>query len=110
MIYEHHREFVVGKNKAGVIKLENHSENVEDVDIFCGFVSQEKFKFILENVSDSAFEKQQIDISDYEYDEIPNESVDWFIDLIGENKDKCPVFCKALEYAKESGGIIQVCF
>lgn len=109
-MHKHHREFVVGRNKDGVKKLENDIFSVEDEDIFCGFVSPEEFKYILDNISCPAFDEHNIDIRDYEYDEIPNDLVDYFIGLIGDNKDKVPVFYKALEYAKESGGIIQICF
>lgn len=107
---KHHREFVVGKNKEGVEKLENDIFSVDDKDIFCGFISSDEFQFIIDNISEPVFEKHDIDISDYEYEEIPNGLVDYFLDLIGDNKDKVPVFYQALEYAKESGGIIQICF
>ncbi len=109
-MFKHHREFVVGKNKYGVEKLENDIFSVDDNDIFCGFISSDEFQFIIDNISEPAFEKHNIDISDFEYEEIPNELIDFFFDLIGDNKDKVPTFYKALEYAKRSGGIIQVCF
>ncbi len=107
---EYSRQFIVGKNKAGVIKLENHPENVYDEDIFLGEVSYEEVEYIWGNISYPALHEHGIFIDDRDYDEIPNELVDWFVNLIGGNKDKVPVFYKALMYAKESGGIIQVCF
>ena len=66
--------------------------------------------FIDKEIAYTACREHDIDFCDYEYDEIPNDLVDWFVDLIGENKDKVPVFYQALMYAKESGGIIQICF
>lgn len=107
---EHFKDFVVGKNSVGKEKLENNPALTEDEDIFCGTISQEEDEFIEKNISDKAFDDHGIDFAEYEYDEIPNELVDYFIDLIGNNKDKCPVFYQALMYAKESGDIIQVCF
>lgn len=107
---EYSRDFIVGKNEAGVIKLENHPENVYDVDIFIGTISDEEYDFIDKEIACISCREHNVDFCDYEYDEIPNESVDWFIDLIGENKDKVPVFYKALMYAKESSGIIHICF
>ncbi len=107
---EYSRHFIVGKNKAGVIKLENHPENVYDDDIFIGTISDEEYDFIDKEIAYTSCREHDIDFCDYEYDEIPNELVDYFFGLIGGNKDKCPAFYQALEYAKESGGIIYICF
>lgn len=107
---DYSRDFIVGKNEAGVLKLKNHPENVYDDDIFIGTISDEEYDFIDKEIAYTACREHDIDFCDYEYDEIPNDLVDWFIDLIGKNRDKVPVFYQALMYAKESGGIIQVCF
>lgn len=107
---EYSRDFIVGKNEAGVLKLENHPENVYDEDIFLGTISDDEYDFINREIAETACREHDIDFCDFEYDEIPNDLVDYFFGLIGDNKDKVPVFYQALEYAKESGGIIQICF
>ncbi len=107
---EHFKDFVVGKNITGVEKLDVNPGLVEDDDVFCGTISQDEDEYIEKNISDKAFADHGIDFCEYEYDEIPNDLIDYFLDLIGDDKEKCPVFYQALMYAKESGGIIQVCF
>ena len=83
---------------------------MDEENIFYGVLDEDEWYYIWENISMPAMRDYEIDINDCEFDEIPPELVDYFFDLIGDNRDKAPVFCEALEWCRKSGGVIQVCF
>ncbi|MBS5730357.1 MAG: hypothetical protein KHW70_08030 [Clostridium sp.] len=104
------KELVVAKTKKGVKMLDEDAMARDEENIFYGVLDKDEWYYIWDNVSVPAMRDHGIDINDREYDEIPSELVDYFFDLIGDNRDKAPVFCEALEWCKKSGGVIQVCF
>ena len=95
---KHNKCFIVGKNKEGARRLEENPADVYRNDIFIGTISDEEYEFIDDRIAAPACI------------EIPPELVDYFFDLIGDDRDKAPVFCEALEWCKKSGGVIKVCF
>lgn len=101
---------VVAKTKKGVKMLEEDSMARDEENIFFGVLDEDEWYYIWDNISIPAMMDHDIDIDDREYDEIPPELVDYFFDLIGDNRDKAPVLCEALEWCRKSGGVIQVCF
>jgi hypothetical protein len=107
---KHNKCFIVGKNKEGARRLEENPADVYRNDIFIGTISDEEYEFIDDRIAAPACIDHGIFFCEFEFDEIPPELVDYFFDLIGDDRDKAPVFCEALEWCKKSGGAIKVCF
>ena len=106
----YYKEFVTGKNEKGIQKLETGEYEFPDDDILLLDITEQEWDFINSNIALWACEEFEIIFSDYEYDEIPNELVDVFLERLGEDKDKAPGFYEALITAKQAGGLIQICF
>ena len=90
--------------------LEEDSMARDGRSIFFGVLDEDEWYYIWDNISLPALREHGIEICDCEYDEIPPELVEYFFGLIGDDRDKAPVFCEALEWCRKSGGVIQVCF
>ena len=90
--------------------LEEDSMARDGRSIFFGVLDEDEWDYISDNLFDPAFDDYNIDMGDGEYDEIPPELVDDFFNLIGDDRDKAPVLCEALEWSQKSGGVIQLCF
>ena len=104
------KDLITGKNEKGVQKLLAETYELPDEDILVLSVSKEEDEFIFSHISMWALETYDIWFSDYEYDEIPNDTIDAFLEKIGDDKDKVPCLYEALTTAKKVGGDIQICF
>ncbi len=106
----YYKEFVTGKNEKGIQKLNDCNYEFPDDDILLLDITEQEWDFIDCNIALWAAETFGITFCDYEYDEIPNELVDVFLEKLGDDKDKAPCFYEALTTAKKAGGLIQICF
>jgi hypothetical protein len=104
------KDLITGKNEKGVQKLLEDAYELPDEDILVLSVSDEEDEFIFMHIAMWALVTFGIIISDYEYDEIPNDTIDAFLEKIGDDKDKVPCLYEALTTAKRVGGDIQICF
>lgn len=104
------KEFVTGKNSAGVQKINDGAYHIPDEDILCLDISEEEADYIDQNMADWAWESFEIIMDEYEFDEISNDQIDAFLEKIGDDKDKVPCLYEALTTAKRVGGDIQICF
>ena len=104
------KEFVTGKNSAGMQKLIDGNYTIPDDDILCLELSDEEDRYIYDNIVDWAIETFDIIMSDYEYDEIRNDEIDAFLEKISDVKDKVPCLYEALTTAKKVSGFVQICF
>lgn len=104
------KELVVAKTKKGIEMVDEEPLPMDEKNIFYGVLDDDEWHYIWDNISLPALRDHGVEMCDHEYGEIPPELVDYFFDLIGDNRDKAPVFCEALEWCRKSGGVIQVCF
>ena len=83
---------IVPKTKKGIEMLEKDPGARDEKNIFYGVLDEDEWYYIWKNITTPAMVDHGIDISDREYDEIPPGLVDYFFELIGDDRDKAPVF------------------